>query len=278
MSESPSHRLSRIRSSIENEFTDNASADSIEADLSELQSLLKTTVAKHRRWVARNSLITTVTREKITDAVHHMMSGAEESVDSTVTDIDYACAVKAAYLAQGPRRHNIRLRLLTDQTVLRTGLIHPTLLERPETELRVTRVPRLQMLIVDGRSSMVTTAGSAGRQTSVVQATSFVRTLNQLFEGLWAQAVSVKDRIDLVECGQLLAPTEVLERLRAGETDEVAARELAVSVRTYRRYVAEIMKLLGTYSRFQTGVRAAELGLMSEISPPRTETLGSDYP
>ncbi|NEE20393.1 response regulator transcription factor, partial [Streptomyces sp. SID7499] len=50
-------------------------------------------------------------------------------------------------------------------------------------------------------------------------------------------------------------------------TDEVAARELTVSVRTYRRYVAEIMTLLDATSRFQAGVRAAELGLLGSAGP-----------
>ncbi|GGW13183.1 hypothetical protein GCM10018980_71520 [Streptomyces capoamus] len=57
----------------------------------------------------------------------------------------------------------------------------------------------------------------------------------------------------------------VLRRLRDGFTDEVAARELGVPVRTYRRYVAEIMTLLGAESRFQAGVYAAALGM---LSPP----------
>ncbi len=47
----------------------------------------------------------------------------------------------------------------------------------------------------------------------------------------------------------------------------MAARELSVSVRTYRRYVAEMMSLLGADSRFQAGVRAAELGL-PPLTPP----------
>ena len=38
---------------------------------------------------------------------------------------------------------------------------------------------------------------------------------------------------------------------------------MQVSLRTYRRYVAEIMRELGANSRFQAGVRAVELGLLS---------------
>jgi DNA-binding NarL/FixJ family response regulator len=44
----------------------------------------------------------------------------------------------------------------------------------------------------------------------------------------------------------------------------VAARELNVSLRTYRRHVAEILRELGASSRFQAGARAVELGLMQK--------------
>ncbi|MFE0424123.1 response regulator transcription factor [Streptomyces sp. NPDC058953] len=146
--------------------------------------------------------------------------------------------------------------------MLDTGLIQPLVRKLPAIEMRVARVPALQVLIVDGLAAMVTTPAPPGRQTSAVRAASFTATLGKLFDGLWDQAVDVEDRIDLDEYSQLRAPAEILEGLRAGVTDEVAARELSISVRTYRRYVAEIMKLLGANSRFQAGVRAAELGLL----------------
>ncbi|MFI6996899.1 hypothetical protein [Nocardia sp. NPDC050175] len=56
----------------------------------------------------------------------------------------------------------------------------------------------------------------------------------------------------------------VVTAMNAGLKDEAAARRLSVSLRTYRRYVAEVMTSLGVATRFQLGVRAAELGLLSE--------------
>ncbi|MFJ9890384.1 LuxR C-terminal-related transcriptional regulator [Streptomyces sp. NPDC091287] len=52
----------------------------------------------------------------------------------------------------------------------------------------------------------------------------------------------------------------VLELLRAGLTDEQAARRLGVSTRTYRRRVAILLRRLSAKSRFQAGYRLAELG------------------
>ncbi len=54
----------------------------------------------------------------------------------------------------------------------------------------------------------------------------------------------------------------VLDALNEGWTDETAARALGVSLRTYRRRVAELMTALGASSRFQAGARARELGLV----------------
>jgi DNA-binding NarL/FixJ family response regulator len=53
----------------------------------------------------------------------------------------------------------------------------------------------------------------------------------------------------------------ILRLLSAGQKDETAARSMGLSVRTYRRRVAELMTLLGAESRFQAGVQARALGL-----------------
>lgn len=53
----------------------------------------------------------------------------------------------------------------------------------------------------------------------------------------------------------------MLRALGSGATDTAAAKELGMSVRTYRRRVAELLDTLDAGSRFQAGVRAGELGL-----------------
>lgn len=50
--------------------------------------------------------------------------------------------------------------------------------------------------------------------------------------------------------------------MREGHIDEVAARATNVSLRTYRRHVAEIVHELDANSRFQAGARAVEYGLL----------------
>ncbi|MGB3441058.1 MAG: hypothetical protein WBA97_20095 [Actinophytocola sp.] len=55
--------------------------------------------------------------------------------------------------------------------------------------------------------------------------------------------------------------TEVLCALCAGLKDESAARQMRISVRTYRRHVACILKVLKVTSRFEAGMRLSEIGL-----------------
>ena len=82
-----------------------------------------------------------------------------------------------------------------------------------------------------------------------------------LFTAAWEAATD----LDAYLRGEVpeLAPEarEILRALGAGLTDEVAARRLGTSLRTYRRRVAELMSALEAGSRFQAGVRAGALGL-----------------
>lgn len=89
---------------------------------------------------------------------------------------------------------------------------------------------------------------------------SLVRSLTTLFDGIWKRAVDYAEFDP--EATRGVDPRErlVLELMSTGVTDESAARSLDVSVRTYRRWVADLMTRLGAQSRFQAGVIAVERG------------------
>ncbi|WP_461169658.1 helix-turn-helix transcriptional regulator [Arthrobacter sp. Z1-15] len=52
----------------------------------------------------------------------------------------------------------------------------------------------------------------------------------------------------------------ILRALAAGQSDEVVARRLGISVRTCRRHIAKMLEDLGAESRFQAGVKAHRAG------------------
>ncbi|MBW1600464.1 transcriptional regulator [Streptomyces sp. JJ38] len=244
------------------------SDDDLEAGLLALQRLLEETVEKHRRRMERDSLITAVgpDSEGVASSVRQLATEVEESVDAVLADTESLDAVQAACEELISARRDVRGRLLCAQGLLNQGLIPRWMLEHPCTDVRVARLPMLQVVIVDSRAALVTTPSTAGRQASVIRAATVIQTFGTLFESLWWHAVPVEDRIEFGDRRQAQTALRILECLLAGVTDEVAARELSVSLRTYRRHVADITSLLGASSRFQAGVRAAELGLLPQSS------------
>ncbi|MDT7788025.1 MAG: hypothetical protein QOF58_6444, partial [Pseudonocardiales bacterium] len=86
-----------------------------------------------------------------------------------------------------------------------------------------------------------------------------VQGIQSLFEAAWHGATDLASyQARFTELGA----REILEQLASGCKDETAARALGVSLRTYRRRVAELMDVLGASSRFQAGARAREAGLL----------------
>ncbi len=92
-----------------------------------------------------------------------------------------------------------------------------------------------------------------------------VRALTRLFEAIWVlatpywpgllEAPRTPDRLPLAERDQ-----RVLALLTTGASDQVIARQMAVSVRTVERRVRYLMDRLGAATRFQAGVQAARRG------------------
>ncbi|MEV7791238.1 transcriptional regulator [Streptomyces sp. NPDC087512] len=239
-------------------------ADDLEQTLMEVRRLIEATVAKHRDRVVRDSLITNVGAcgAEVAAAALRLVAEAERTIDIVLADAEHVEAINSVYWELETSRKDVRLRLLCTQAMLDDGVVQPHMLKNLPYEVRVARVPMLQVMLVDGAAALVTSQAVIGRQGSVIRVATVVGTLGTLFDGLWRHAVPVEERIDFGDPDRADVARQILSRLQMGITDEVAARELSVSVRTYRRYVAEIMALLGASSRFQAGVRAAELGLL----------------
>jgi hypothetical protein len=131
--------------------------------------------------------------------------------------------------------------------------------------VRLSETPLPQeMIMIDRRTVILAEpAGPDRRSYTVVRGGGVVAGLATLFETTWRAAT---DLVDLPAGGRQVTdldePTRaVLAALRDGLTDEAAARRLGLSLRTYRRRVADLMVLLDARSRFQAGARAGELGL-----------------
>ncbi|MDL4771539.1 MULTISPECIES: helix-turn-helix transcriptional regulator [Thermomonosporaceae] len=130
-------------------------------------------------------------------------------------------------------------------------------------EIRVSDAKLCNVLLLDGTIAVLWSADVHGRYSALVvrdpvQISMLCRLCTAAWEG--ARDLALHTCFHDGRMGEVAQA--VLVKLSAGMTDEIAARQLEVSVRTYRRYVAEIMQRLGAESRFQAGVRAASLGLV----------------
>lgn len=129
-------------------------------------------------------------------------------------------------------------------------------------EIRITTAPLHETMLVDRRAVIM--AGDPDerpRRYRVVTAPEVVHAVAALFDAAWRAAVDRRTYETSLAGLRDLAPS-LLDALASGSKDEAAARALGMSLRTYRRRVAELMAAVGATSRFQAGLRARELGLV----------------
>jgi hypothetical protein len=119
-------------------------------------------------------------------------------------------------------------------------------------------------IIVSDRSIALVWHGKdqANRHCQLIRSPAIVNRLIKLADSLWTSGWAL-ELLDELNWDENNITVQVLRLLSHGLKDETAARHLEVSVRTYRRYVAEVLATLKASSRFEAGVRASQLGLIS---------------
>jgi DNA-binding NarL/FixJ family response regulator len=131
-----------------------------------------------------------------------------------------------------------------------------------EVRLSGSALPH-ETIIIDQRIAIIagghTPAGR--REYTVTTAPTLVAGVSDLFQAAWAAATDFSTYLT-GETPLLLDDSArvILRALGDGLTDEAASRRLGVSLRTYRRRVADLMIALDADSRFQAGLHAGELG------------------
>ncbi|WP_069816830.1 helix-turn-helix transcriptional regulator [Streptomyces sp. TP-A0874] len=246
---------------------DTSRRDEVELALMQARELIESTVSIHRSRPAQRSLIVMGSDDRsLAEAVQRLVGGARHSVSVALPggpgQEQDVLRTSLGVLSAAARR-GVRVRLLTGPRMLPAAEAFAAENGEPECEVRVVQGELQPTLVVDGRIALVRPAAErARRHTSLVRDPAAVRALDLLFAGAWSSAVRLAEHVRLNESLRGEFVGRILERLCAGRTDETAAREIQVSLRTYRRHVAEIMRALGASSRFQAGVRAVELGLL----------------
>ncbi|MFJ4657687.1 hypothetical protein ACIP5Y_41030 [Nocardia sp. NPDC088792] len=130
--------------------------------------------------------------------------------------------------------------------------------------IRVTGSEFHNTLVIDNRLAVVWTRVNGQPRAYFATESTLLGAIHQFAMQTWETALPLRDHIALRDHGFDEMAVAALRFLNAGVTDEVAARRLSISTRTYRRYVADAMVRLNVTTRFQLGARAAELGLLRE--------------
>ncbi|MFF8615150.1 hypothetical protein [Streptomyces sp. NPDC015350] len=248
--------------------------DYVERALLQARALIESSVSLHRQRPGGASLVVRADDRSIGEAIRQLMAGARYSAHVAVTGdrahstaVCSALAASVADMTPAPAdrgdRGRLAVRLLAAGGALHLPSNFGDAFGAANLEIRITKGELREALIVDGRTALVQSGAETGaRHAAIITDPAAVGALDLLFAGTWTSARPLADELRLDRSLRTALARRILEKLREGHTDDVAAREIDVSLRTYRRHVAEIMRELGANSRFQAGVRAVELGLL----------------
>ncbi|MFD3326984.1 helix-turn-helix transcriptional regulator [Streptomyces sp. NPDC058701] len=130
--------------------------------------------------------------------------------------------------------------------------------------IRVAEDLSERILVYDRRTALVPVdPADTSRGALVTQQAGLVSNILALFEKIWDQAVDLSQLIDAGAASPDV-PSEierrVLEELCRVGKDETGARNLDISVRTYRRHVADVLRILDASSRPHAALLARERG------------------
>ncbi|MFI1104623.1 helix-turn-helix transcriptional regulator [Streptomyces melanogenes] len=120
-------------------------------------------------------------------------------------------------------------------------------------QVRGTTGPLERMVIFDRRTALVATdPDGITRGALIVHQPGLLAHLLSLFEHRWSQGCTVPDELPTT------AERHVLQVMARVDKDETGARELGMSLRTYRSHVAALLRRLDAPNRFQAALAARD--------------------
>ncbi|MFE6885512.1 hypothetical protein [Streptomyces sp. NPDC057702] len=241
--------------------------DAVEHALRQVCELIESAVTLHRRCGEQPASVAVADDGPAARrTVHQLVARARHSVSVIVSGCPDQAQPLAPLLDQlhAVAGRGVAVRILCAADALEApGIATAVRRGLAGHEVRVETGDLQGGVIVDGQTAFVHAGpGQPGRYASVIEDPASVRVLDLMFAAAWRTAMPMAEHLRLADRLRTDSVRRILDRLRAGRTDDVAAREIQVSLRTYRRHVAAIMRDVGANSRFQAGVRAYELGLL----------------
>jgi DNA-binding CsgD family transcriptional regulator len=133
-------------------------------------------------------------------------------------------------------------------------------------QIRTTPEALERMLIFDRKIAILPLEppGTQPGGSVVITHAPVVEFLHRGFERLWSSAVVFEDTDSPYEEVSVDIKVSLLRLMASGLKDDAIAHRLGIATRTCRRYVSSIMDELNVTSRFQAGVKIAQLGLLPD--------------
>ncbi|MER5486065.1 LuxR C-terminal-related transcriptional regulator [Streptomyces sp. NPDC002812] len=140
---------------------------------------------------------------------------------------------------------------------------HLQMVQSKGASVRISSAPMPHETILIDRRVMILAGRHtpAGREYTVTTSQTLVDGVHSLFQAIWDTATDLNTYLRSSGPHLDTDGRVILQSLASGLTDASAARQLGISLRTYRRRVADLMAKLEADSRFQAGLRAGELGI-----------------
>lgn len=130
-------------------------------------------------------------------------------------------------------------------------------------KIRISLAP-LERLIICDRSAALTPIDPrrTARGAILTRETGLVAALVSLFERMWdaADELPPQDSPSTFDTELTELEKRTLQLMCTADKDDSGARELGVAVRTYRKYIASLMRRLDATNRVQAALRARERG------------------
>lgn len=194
---------------------------------------------------------------RCTDEIVTMQPGGPQSGPDTVLPaglLSLRPGVALRMLYQHTARANLRMRSRTAEIVNRGGLV------------RTTSLGLERMFIIDRGLALIDN-GPADREPSgvtVVTHPALVLFLHRGFDRMWVDAMPFEGGGQPYDEASVDIKMSLLRMMAYGLKDEVIANRLGVATRTCRRHMSAIMAELDVTSRFQAGVKVAQLRILPE--------------
>ncbi|WP_228561522.1 hypothetical protein [Catenulispora rubra] len=213
--------------------------------------------------------ITLHSEQELAARVGHLFTEPENEFVCAATNLNTwsrrAARPAAADQMRSMMEGGLAVRKLYSTTALASEeqRLHLLELRAYGAQVRICAADLPHETIISDRKAMILAGPTVRgeREFTATTSTALIDAVYSMFDAAWEGAIDLEDYL-----GQDLPVIDadgkaLLRMLTTGLTDEAAARRMGLSLRTYRRRVAEMMRLLEAESRFQAGVRAGELGL-----------------